>query len=48
MGDIAVPGASWEVEFCADEQVDVEIFRSNDTGVVGEEALVELFAQHSD
>lgn len=48
MVDIAVPGARWEVEFFADGHVEVEIFRSNGTGVVGEEALAELFAPDSD
>jgi hypothetical protein len=31
---VSVPGAYWEVEFFADDHVDVEIFRSN--GIEGD------------
>ena len=43
-----MPGARWEVEFFADGHVEVEIFRSDSTGVVGEEALAALLAWEDD
>ena len=32
---VAVPGERWEVEFFADGEIEVEIFRSTESGVVG-------------
>lgn len=45
---IVVPGERWEVEFYADGQVEVEIFRSDPDGMLGEEALIDLFGRFSD
>ena len=43
---IAVPGQRWEVEFFADDHVEVEVFESTG-GVEGEERLKELFEKYS-
>ncbi len=48
MVTIVVPGEHWEVEFYADGQVEVEIFRSDPDGMLGEEALADLFQRFSD
>jgi hypothetical protein len=49
MVDIHVPGERWEVEFFADGHVEVEVFSHGpDSYQEGEEALVRLFAAHSD
>jgi len=32
---VDVPGERWEIEFFADGEVEVEIFRSTESGVVG-------------
>ena len=44
---VDVPGERWEVEFFADGEVEVEIFRTTESGVVGgiaaEAALRRLF-----
>jgi hypothetical protein len=52
MVEIAVPGERWEVEFFGDGSVEVEVFRSTDTGVLGgqeaEEALDRLFEQYGE
>ena len=48
MVTIVVPGERWEVEFYADGQVEVEIFRSDPNGMLGEEALPDLFRRFSD
>jgi len=45
---IVVPGERWEVEFFADGQTEVEIFRSDADGLQGEEALDDLFVRFSD
>lgn len=45
--EIAVPGERWEVEFFADGSLEVEVFRSNGE-ILGEEALEQLLARHSD
>ncbi|RIK37139.1 MAG: hypothetical protein DCC55_25170 [Chloroflexi bacterium] len=46
MVTVALPGQQWEVEFLADDSVEVEKFISD--GDIGDEsALVELFAVHS-
>jgi len=42
MVQISVPGEYWEVEYFADGQIEVEVFRSS-TGIEGEEALTRLF-----
>ena len=42
MVDIHVPGARWEVEFFADGHVELEIFRSRDDVLSGEEAEAAL------
>jgi hypothetical protein len=47
MVEVAVPGELWEVEFFADGEVEVEVFRS-DGGIEGEEALDRLFREFSD
>lgn len=46
MVEVAVPGERWEVEFFADGEVAVEVFRS--AGMEGEEALARLWADHTD
>jgi hypothetical protein len=43
---IDVPGERWEVEFFADGNIEVEVFRSV-AGVGGEEELNRLFAEFS-
>ena len=43
---ITVPGERWEVEFYADGNVDVEVFRS--IGMSGEEELERLFRDFRD
>ena len=51
MVDVHVPGERWEVEFFADEHLEVEVFRSTNSetgGLQGEEALARLFAEFSD
>ena len=35
MVEIALPGERWEVEFFADGEIEVEIFHSTESGVVG-------------
>jgi hypothetical protein len=35
MVHIDVPGEKWEVEFFAEREVEVEVFRSTDRGVLG-------------
>ncbi len=47
MVEIAVPGERWEVEFFADESVEVEIFCS-DGNIEGVGALDRLFRDFSD
>ncbi len=46
MVEVAVPGERWEVEFFADGEVAVEVFRS--AGMEGEEAIARLWADHAD
>jgi hypothetical protein len=48
MVEVAVPGERWEAEFFADGHVEVEIFRSVDGIIGGEEALLDLLTRHSD
>ncbi len=48
MVEIAVPGERWEVEFFADEHVEVETFLANPIGIEGEEAIKRLFDNFSD
>ncbi len=48
MVEVVVPGERWEVEFYADGQVGVEIFRSDPDGMLGKEALIDLFGRFSD
>ena len=43
---IAVPGERWEVEFFANGDVEVEVFRSS--GMSGSETLERLFQEFSD
>lgn len=44
---VDVPGEKWEVEFFADGNVEIEIFRSN--GVIEDEQSIErLFVKFSD
>lgn len=45
--EIAVPGQRWEVEFFADNHVEIEKFVSTEI-VYGEEELAELFGKYSD
>lgn len=47
MFSIAVPGERWEVEFCRDGSVEVEVFRS-DGHILGESSLAGLFEAFSD
>ena len=42
-----VPGERWEIEFFADDNVEVEIFRSNGD-ILGEETLDKLLSEFSD
>ncbi|MBN1673607.1 MAG: hypothetical protein JXR37_21350 [Kiritimatiellae bacterium] len=44
---IAVPGERWEVEFFADGNVEVEVFKTHG-GVKGESELDRLFKEFSD
>ena len=48
MVEIAIPGERWEVEFFADDHVEVETFLSNPVGIEGEEAIQRLFDNYSD
>ncbi len=48
MVEVAVPGERWEVEFFADDHVEVEIFLSTDKGIEGEDALQRLFDTYTD
>jgi hypothetical protein len=48
MVEITVPGERWEVEFFADDHVEVETFLSNPVGMEGEEAIKRLFDTFSD
>ena len=43
---IATPGERWEVEFFADNHVEVEVFRS--PGMSGEEEMKRLFREDCD
>jgi hypothetical protein len=43
---LVVPGERWEVEFFADEHVEVEVFRS--IGMKGEEELERLWRDFKD
>lgn len=43
---IAVPGERWEVEFCVDGGVEVEVFSSGGE-IAGSEKLAELFERHT-
>jgi len=49
---VDVPGEHWEIEFFANGEVEVEIFRSTESGVVGgseaEAALRRLLADYAD
>ncbi len=42
-----VPGAKWEIEFFADDNLEIEIFRSNGE-IQGEESLDKLLNEFSD
>lgn len=51
MVEVVVPGERWEIEFFADGNVDIEIFRANGEMQGGEEAqqlLAQLFEENSD
>jgi hypothetical protein len=52
MVKIDVPGERWEVEFFPAGQVEVETFRSEQSGVLGgseaQQALTRLFSVHGD
>jgi len=49
---VDVPGEHWEVEFFADGETEVEIFRTTDSGVIGgseaQTALKRLLADFAD
>ena len=45
---VAVPGQRWEVEFFADEHVEIEIFKSANNGLEDESALAKLFDAYGD
>ena len=45
---VAVPGERWEIEFFADEHVEIEIFKSDNKGLEDESALSRLFDVYSD
>jgi hypothetical protein len=47
MIEVAVPGERWEIEFHEDGRIGAEVFVSSN-GVLGPEALQELFARFSD
>jgi hypothetical protein len=47
MVTVAIPGERWEIEFFADESVEIERFRSNGD-IHGEEALADLFQSYAD
>lgn len=47
MVQVDMPGERWEVEFFADGEVEVEVFRSNGR-IEHEEALDRLFREFSD
>ena len=40
---VAVPGERWEIEFFADEHVEIEIFKADSNGLEDESALDRLF-----
>jgi len=45
---IAVPGERWEVEFFADDTVEIEVFVSDGVVSSGTDRLDELFRKHAD
>ncbi len=47
MVEVSVPGEYWEIEFFADGNIEVEVFKSIE-GVTGEETLIRLFEDFSD
>lgn len=48
MVHVAVPGERWEIEFFPDEPPAIEVFRSAEGVIVGEELLATLFTDFSD
>jgi hypothetical protein len=46
--EIAVPGERWEVEFFGDGHAEVEVFRSSQGIIGGEELFEALFRENSD
>jgi hypothetical protein len=45
--EVAVPGERWEIEFLAEGEVEIEIFRSNGE-IRGAQALDDLFQRFGD
>ncbi|MEE9494700.1 MAG: hypothetical protein V3W04_15175 [Gammaproteobacteria bacterium] len=44
MVNVAIPGERWEVEFSADEEVEIEIFKNSEGVFTDEDLLQEIFA----
>lgn len=46
--ELAVPGERWEIEFFADGNLDVEVFRNSEGKIGGEEMLASFLNEHTD